>query len=98
MKNLKTIGLMLLFAVLSVNVQAQEKEAVKTEQTALEYKKGDKFESVDFGTLTLVSERKIQSISTWKVKAEKDGKSKTLYVPIAYLESCKKNTNQKEVK
>lgn len=90
MKNLKTVVLMLLFAVMSTNVSGQEKEPVKAEKTVLAYKKGDKFESADFGTLTLVSEKKIQGILTWKTKAEKDGKSKTLFVPLTYLENCKR--------
>ena len=98
MKSIKTIALLLLCFVFSATVQAQEKKTDKTEQTATEYKKGDQFDSVDYGTLTLVSERNIQGLATWTTKAEKDGKTRTLYVPVTYLATCKKIDNQKEGK
>ncbi len=88
MRNFIKTGILLALFTLSVNIQAQAQESVKTEQTAVSYVKGDQFESSDFGTLTLVSEKKIQGLLTWKTKALKEGKERTLYVPVTFLSTC----------
>lgn len=94
MKNIIRTGVLLDILTLSVNIQAQSQEGVKTEQSAVGYAKGDQFQSADFGTLTLVSERKIQGLETWKAKALKEGKERTLYVPLTFLSTCTRINNQ----